>query len=275
MRRTSSPSGALPRTRPDGTSPDDAGTAASRARRSARTDTSVRGSRSRHHAASRASRRSPRGPRTRPLIPWTVRIRSALSRRARGLGLLLVTAAALLAVWASPGSTAGQEGFAVTVTKDLAVGDVFEESAVRIEPASGPGAISEAEAEEVRDGLIGAAAAIPVTSGDRLGRGHAVSEALSLNLPPDRVAAAVRVRDPESLRVLSPGREVLALTPATPEAPGREIPARVLWIPPAEQNTGWQGSTSGGEDLLLVAVTAEDARALAEAEGAVSVVMRP
>ena len=85
-------------------------------------------------------------------------------------------------------------------------------------------------------------------------------------------AARVVAHDPDQpLRALRIADDVAE----PPEAPGREIPARVLWIPPAEQNTGWQGSTSGGEDLLLVAVTAEDARALAEAEGAVSVVMRP
>lgn len=236
----------------------------------------------------------------RPVIPWNIRLRSALSRRARTLGLSLVLLAALCAIWLPGESASTASGFAVTATRNLALGDPVGSEDLQIAQAAGPGALTREEAETLRDQLIGRDAAIPLSTGDHLSPGHAVSSKLTLHLPEDHVAAAVRVRDPESLRVLSPGQEVTVLTtpgaagatgPAPPADPqdsgpsehaevsegsGADIRALLLWIPPPpDQDAGWQSYSGGVQDLVLLAVSTADARLLAASGEPVTLLIRP
>lgn len=130
------------------------------------------------------------------------------------------------------------------------------------------------------DAVVGRTLAVPVTSGTVLGSTLLVDD--TSTGPPGTVVAAVRLAEPALLAVLTPGTRIdlLAATPVHDHGEGASTAAattlavRALVLPtptsPQEETgflSGAGGTTPGSADLLLVAVTPDEATYLANVAG--------
>lgn len=141
-----------------------------------------------------------------------------------------------------------------------------------VAPEGAPGAV---------DTVVGRTLAVPVSPGTVLGDTLLVDE--TSTGPPGTVVAAVRLAEPALLAVLTPGTRVdlLAAAPAHDHGEGLSAAAattlavRALVLPPPTSPTpesggllsGGTGPASGPTDLLLVAVTPDEATYLANVAG--------
>jgi hypothetical protein len=220
------------------------------------------------------SRRGLRGPRLRGaprVVPVWVRWRSALSRRARGIGALLLILAAAGAILVPRGSPS-PPGRLVVAERDLPVGHVLTAGDLLVREASGPDLPRPEEAEALRAELLEAQLAVPVRRGEVLASGMASSGELVRELPEGMVAVSVRAREATSQELLSPGVRATLLA-SSPEGEVVEAEALILRGPdgaPSGTETGWgAASREGGAGPVLVGVGIEDARRLAATEGGV------
>lgn len=229
---------------------------------------------------SRSARRS-RAPggivdrrvRRRPLIPWTVRWRSALSRRARSLGLLLICLAALVSAVAPHRAVAAPEHEVLVAARDLPLGTVLAASdltIVRVAAEAAP-AVDAAD----RSASLGRRLAVPLRAGEYLPAHALVGTDLAAGLPEGRAAVGVRVKDPQTLQLLAAGSRIRVLG-RTSEGQRIDVPGTLLWVPGPDGPTSSAGglvsgssATDQGQELALVSVSAEQAPELAVAAGEV------
>jgi pilus assembly protein CpaB len=224
------------------------------------------------------SRRDPlsslRGPRRRGaprVIPIWARWRSTLSRRARGVGALLLILAAGGAILVPRGSPA-PTGRLVVAERDLPVGHVLTAADLVLREASGPDLPRAEEAEALRSELLEAQLAVPVRRGEVLASGMASSGELVRELPEGMVAVSVRAREATSKELLGPGVRATLLA-SSPEGEVLEAEALILRGPDGASSgaeAGWgSASREGAAGPVLVGVGIEDARRLSAAEGGV------
>ncbi|WP_129656379.1 hypothetical protein [Rothia halotolerans] len=198
-----------------------------------------------------------------------MRWRSALSRRARGVGALLLILAAAAAILVPRGSPA-PPGRLVVAERDLPVGHLVTAGDLAVREASGPGLPRAEEAEALRSELLESQLAVPVRRGEVLASGMVSSGELVRELPEGMVAVSVRAREPTSQELLSPGVRATLLA-SSPEGEVIEAEALILRGPDGATSgaeAGWgAASREGGAGPVLVGVGIEEARRLAAADG--------
>ena len=218
-------------------------------------------------------RRTPSRART---VPWGIRWRSRITRRARALGVLLLIAGALSTLLLPSGSGADGGAEVLVAAGDQPVGHVLTAEDLRIVDAAGGFAASAdaPDARRLREELEGAVLAVPVRSGQQLASGMVLGPGLAEHLPEGQVATSVRARDPQALALLRVGGPVTVIG-ATAEGGAVEVAGTLLWAPrgAAESTTGLGGGEEPTSRLALVAVTPQDARRLAGLSGEATVVM--
>lgn len=143
-----------------------------------------------------------------------------------------------------------------------------------------PSAVTPEGAPGAPDAVVGRTLAVPVTTGTVLGDTLLVDD--TSTGPPGTVVAAVRLAEPALLSVLTPGTRVdlLAATPlhdhgaSTSTAAATTLAVRALVLPTPttpQEDTGFLsgagGTAPGSSDLLLVAVTPDEATYLANVAG--------
>lgn len=200
----------------------------------------------------------------------TVRLRRRLLRHRRLLGAIAAGAAAFcLAQVAAP--PAPETTRVVVVTHDLPGGSMLRPDDLRT--VSLPSELvpdgTAASAEAVRGDVLAA----PVRAGEPVTDRRLVGEALVAAYGPGRVAAPLRIADPDVVRLIEVGDHVdVYAAGRDASSPGpvvMDVP--VVTVPPADE-------TSGGHDgaLLVLAVTSSEAAELAEAsaEAVLSISLR-
>jgi len=190
------------------------------------------------------------------------RVRRAVLGRRRLLAALfaaLAVAAALRAVTGPPPATT----LVLTAARDLPSGSVLRPGDLRaVEFATGsvPAGVLGA-----RD-LVGRTTASPLRAGEPLTDVRLVRGSL-LEGYPGLVAAPVRIGDAEAVRLLRVGDRIdlLAADPqGSPEADVIAEAAPVIALPGGRQRSRFSSSDGSGGALVIVAVTAETARRVAE-----------
>lgn len=210
------------------------------------------------------------------MIPWTVRWRGRVSRRARGLGVLLLAVCAIVGLLL-PGRDAASSGFRVVVSaEDRPLGHLLTADDVRIVDAAGEQGPRTEDPEALRDRLVGSTLAVPVGAGQQIGAGMVLGQDMTQDLPPGTVATAVRAKDAQTLGLLRPGSSVTVLGTTAEGAPG-QVRGTLLWVPRQAESSGGGlmggGTQSEASPLALVAVSPGDARTLAGLDGTATVVM--
>ena len=210
------------------------------------------------------------------VVPWGIRWRSRITRRARTLGVLLLIAGALSTLLMPRGPAAEGGAQVLVAAGDRPVGHVLTAEDLRIVDAAGGFADSAQipDARGLREELEGAVLAVPVRSGQQLASGMVLGPGLAEHLPEGQVATSVRARDPQALALLRVGGPVTVIG-ATAEGGAVEVAGTLLWAPrgAAESTTGLGGGEEPTSRLALVAVTPQDARRLAGLSGEATVVM--
>lgn len=153
-------------------------------------------------------------------------------------------------------------------------------AAQHLRTAQIPVAVLPVGAPGTSETVVGRTLAVPVTEGTVLGGTLLVDE--TATGPPGTVVAAVRLAEPTLLALLSPGTRVdlLAASPLLDHGeghtagPATTLALRALVLPPPtaprEEGgflTGAVGAAGTAVDLLLVAVTPEEAAVLANVAG--------
>lgn len=198
-------------------------------------------------------------------------IRSWTARHRRFLGAACLAAAASLAVYQlTPEPTARTAVIAASV--ELPAGATLERhqlTTVQLPPQAVPdGSYREPTA------LLGRRLATPLHRGQVLNDTSLTGPGLLAGTPPGTTAVPLRMADPSSLRILSPGQLIdVILSPEsvpeatpTPDDRGSRVLASqvtVLWIGQGERGSG---SWLGGDEspgLMVVGTTAAQSKSLA------------
>jgi len=204
---------------------------------------------------------APRRPRARRFAGW-------LNRNRRLAVALLLCAAAGIAVHQLTPAPA-QTVSVLAAARDLPAGANLSGSdvlPVRVPPAIVPdGTFAD------RSGLNGKQLAAPLRKGQLLTDAQLVGPGMLTGAPPGSAAVPLRMADPSSIQLVSPGQLVnVVLTSGNgyEQASASKVLARsvpVLWTS-GQENQGGQWLAAGDSDgLLVVAATPEQAGALAGA----------
>ncbi|WP_129657700.1 SAF domain-containing protein [Rothia uropygialis] len=134
-------------------------------------------------------------------VPISVRIRSRISRRARFLGVVLLIGSAMAGVLLKP-SIQGSGAEVVVAKRALPAGHRIAEADLDSIEVFGAWADSVPEDSTRIDSLIGSRLAVPVDLGQQITASMTVSAQLIQRLPEGMVAIGLRVRDPDSLKLI-------------------------------------------------------------------------
>lgn len=205
------------------------------------------------------------------------RLRAELWRRRHAVAAVLLGLATTLVVQTlSPAPVPSRT--VVVAAAALPAGTTL--AAQHLRTTQMPVAVTPDGAPGARDGLEGRTLAVPVTEGTVLGGTLLVDETAAG--PPGTVVAAVRLAEPTLLALLPPGTRVdlLAASPLPDHGEGHTagtattLAVRALVLPPPtaprEEGgflTGAVGAPGSPADLLLVAVTPDEAAVLANVAG--------
>lgn len=223
--------------------------------------------------------RYPRFSPSRMLPPpdRTARLRRFLTRHRRLLAALACCAAVGCTVQALvPPET--DRTVVVTASRDLAVGTVLDSNSLRA--TRFPAGSAPPGAYERSDELLGRRLATPLLEGSAVTDVSLAGSGLLAGTPPGTVAIPLRPADPSVLDLMGPGQLVTVVTGADPadalaetgRSAGAEVLATsvpVLWVSGAESAGSWPAA--GGEGLVVVAASRENAARLTAASGAGSI----
>ncbi|WP_285728176.1 RcpC/CpaB family pilus assembly protein [Psychromicrobium xiongbiense] len=207
---------------------------------------------------------------------WPHRLGRLIRRRRRLFAALLLCAAAALTVQQlTPGST--EMVSVVVATSDVATGTALSSANTTV--SSRPVTAVPAQAFTSTQEVTGSRTAVPLRKGQVLTDTLLVGKSLLLGAPPGSVAVPLRLADPATASLFSPGQRVDVVLQST-DPTGRSLPnsilahaVPVLWVqPPGQSGGGWMPSGSA-EGLVVVAATADQAAPLAGANGRVVLVL--
>ncbi|MFJ3956249.1 Flp pilus assembly protein CpaB [Arthrobacter sp. NPDC090010] len=194
-------------------------------------------------------------------------IRRRVLRHKRLLAAIMLTISASLLVYQLTPEPAQREAV-VAASSDLPVGTTLSrENLTLIQlPAQAitPGAFREV------DRLVGRSLATPLKRGQPLSDVSLLGPGLLSGTAPGTSAVPVRLADPQSLKVLSPGQLVDIVLSQDGEAGSRGtstvVASRlaVLWLGKDGSSDGWLG-TGDAEGLLVLAASPSQAQSLAGA----------
>ena len=209
--------------------------------------------------------RPPR-PGTRGRVPPRRRLSGWLNRNRRlAVALLLCVAAGLAVQQLTPAPT--NTVAAVAAAKDLPAGRTLERGDIEtlnVPPGLVPGGSFSSEAE-----LEGKQLAVALRKGQLLADSQLLGPGLLAGSPPGSAAVPLRMADPASIQLVSPGQLVnVVLTSGTGSEPTGEAQVLaaavpVLWTSAQGGKAGQWLATAETDGLIVVAAAAEQARRLA------------
>ena len=216
----------------------------------------------------RAASRYPRTPRSAGRRPAAVRFGGWLSRNRRlAVALLLCAAAAITVHQLTPAPV--HTVTALAAARDLPAGSAMGPSDlahVQVPPDMMAAGFLDEESE-----LAGKQLAAPLRKGQLLTDAQLLGPGLLAGTPPGSAAVPLRMADPSSIQLVSPGQLVnVVLTAANgfdQQAPSEVLAASVpvLWTSGKGGQSGQWLGTAETDGLIVVAASAEQAARLAGA----------
>lgn len=204
-------------------------------------------------------------PLTRRRAPVALRVRVLLWRARPALLALALATAALGVVGAlrpAPPPTVD----VVVAARPVAAGAVLADHDVTVRAL--PMALAPHDVPAHADGVLGRVVAVDLTAGTPLVPGVLV--AADATGPAGTVVATVRLADEAAAGLLRPGMHVDVLAATPDDGEGRLVAARALVLPtppspPDDEGVTALGAAGGTAPPVLLAVTPDEARALAGA----------